>query len=200
MKNVSLAAGLMWLLAGPVVAQECITIDNDLDRLACYDKASGRTPITETVTPNDGKWNVRIERSEFKDTKDVYLSLDSNEPVQCRFGSAETVTLLLRCSENTTSIFFSTPCHVTSGYGGYGNVEYRVDDKPAGKRGFQESTDNRALGLWRGGSSIPFIKKLFGGKELLIRFTPYGESPKTASFAIVGIDDAIKPLREACHW
>jgi hypothetical protein len=30
--------------------------------------------------------------------------------------------------------------------------------------------------------------------------TPYGDSPQTAVFNIKGIETAIGPLAEACHW
>jgi type VI secretion system protein VasI len=194
-------AGLVCLFASPVVAQECGVIDNDLDRLACYDKASGRTPTTEAVTTEVGKWDVSIEKSEFKDTTDVYLQLASNEPIQCgMLGSPAVATLVLRCKENATAIYISTACHFASGFDGYGKVEHRVDDKQSGETEFTASTDNSALGLWQGWRVTSFIKMLLGGNTLLVRFTPYNESPKTAKFNIAGIGEAIVPLREACQW
>ncbi|MDV6329028.1 type VI secretion system-associated protein TagO, partial [Idiomarina sp. Sol25] len=89
---------------------------------------------------------------------------------------------------------------LTSGYGSYGNVEYRVDENRAKTRGFDDSTNNKALGLWRGSQSIPMIKELFSSESLLVRFTPYGESAVSARFPISKIETAIKPLREACNW
>jgi len=89
---------------------------------------------------------------------------------------------------------------MASGHGGYGTVEYRVDDKNAGKREFEASTDNSALGLWSGRKSIPFIKSMLAGKEMIFRFTPFGSSPVTARFEIDGLDEAIKPLRKECGW
>lgn len=180
---------------------ECISIENDLDRLACYDRVAGRTPRTETEKVETGDWLVRTSKSEFEDTTDVYLSVTSNEPASCgHFSAPEKATLMIRCQENTTSLFLVTNCHLTSGHGGYGEIDYRVDNLPAGDRHFEASTDNRALGLWNGGRSIPFIKKLIGADRLLMRFTPFNESPTTVEFKITGLEEAIEPLRKECGW
>ncbi|MDP2495878.1 type VI secretion system-associated protein TagO [Shimia thalassica] len=183
-------------------ASECLAIDNDLDRLACYDRESGRTPVTDVLenTPATGNWNIRTKTSDFKDTTDVYMTVESSEAVSCRsYGNANRITLMVRCLENTTSIFFYGDCHFAD-HNGYDKVEYRIDDNPAGSRRFDSSTDSKALGLWNGGSSIPFVKKLIGADELLLRATPFSESPITMKFNIVGLDEAIKPLRKECGW
>lgn len=182
------------------IAQECATIENDLDRLLCYDKESGRIPSVKVEPVSSGKWTVRSDKSDFKDTIDVVMTVESEGLLNCGHGSRESATLLLRCKENTTSIYIATQCFLASGVGGYGTIEYRVDDKKSKKRDFNASTNNKSLGLWSGGQSIPMIKEMFGGNDILMRFTPYGESPESVKFKITGIDEAIKPLRDACHW
>lgn len=105
---------------------ECPAIENDLDRLACYDKASGRTP-TVTAESAKGSWSVQTKRSEFEDTTDVYMSVQSKAPVACNmFGSHQPASLYLRCQENTTAIYIATNCHLASGFQGYGEVDVRV--------------------------------------------------------------------------
>jgi type VI secretion system protein VasI len=116
------------------------------------------------------------------------------------FGATDEATLYILCMENRTSLFVVTNCHLASGFQGYGDVEYRIDDKPAKTRAFDASTDNTSLGLWSGGASIPVIKELIEGSALLVRFTPFNHSPVTARFSITGLDEAIKPLRTARGW
>jgi type VI secretion system protein VasI len=60
------------------------------------------------------------------------------------------------------------------------------------------SRDHASLGLWNEAASIPLIKSLFGAERLLVRARPYSEDAVTAEFAIGGLEDAAKPLREAC--
>lgn len=190
--------------ANSVVADDlsgCGEISSDLDRLACYDKVSGRTPAAQFQSPA-GKWGVRVDKSQFKDTTDVFMSIASDDPINCgRITGPAYAKLYLRCHENTTAIYISTQCHLTSSrYNDYGKVEVRIDDAPSRIISMDSSTSNDSLGLWSGGQAIPLIKSMIGKDIMLTRFTPYGESPVTARFQISGLEEAIKPLRESCGW
>ncbi|NOX74548.1 MAG: hypothetical protein GXP03_13355 [Alphaproteobacteria bacterium] len=182
-------------------AQECRAINNDLDRLGCYDKESGRTPETTTI-PTTNAWDVSVKKSEMTDDTTVSLMVFAQEPIQCRsYGTGTKPVLVLRCLENRTVVYITTDCHLTSSdYSNYGDVTYRLDETKAITKGFTESTDNKALGLWRGSSAIPFIKAMFSHDQMLTRFTPYSENAVTAKFDIAGLEESIKPLREACNW
>ncbi len=185
-----------------VQANECSLIEDGIERLACFDRQFPR-PQSELVdaTPVNGDWVVSVETSAMTDETNVYLRLESEQPVYCSWSSGNPVTLLLRCRENTTSAIFSTGCHMTSSrYNNYGDVTYRLDDEAPRVKGFTESTNNRSLGLWRGGQAIPFIREMLDNEQLLVRMMPYGESAFEVSFNISGLDEAIQPLRDACGW
>lgn len=186
-------------LGAQAATSACLTIENDLDRLACYDLEAGRTPATQDIQ-TESQWQTRLETSAMTDQTNVYMNLESEEVVNCGWATQK-IVLIVRCRENTTSVIFSTGCHMTSSdYSNYGDVTYRVDDAPAQTTAFRESTNNRSLGLWRGGQAIPFVKALFGKERLIARMTPYGENAFTATFNISGLEDEIGPLREACSW
>ena len=51
----------------------------------------------------------------------------------------------------------------------------------------------------RKGQAIKYIKSLFGGKKLYMRAYSR-DSYVDAEFDITGIENAIKPIREACNW
>lgn len=201
MRTIVTAAAI--LAAGSAMASPdaCIQIENDLDRLACYDKEVGRTPTQERVPTDAGEWSVRKETSKLTDQANVYAAVESEEVINCGWNRGEKIRLFVRCMENSTSLIFQTGCHMTSSeYNDYGDVTYRLDDDKARTVGMQESTNHRSLGLWSGGRSIPVIKQMLGKSQMVVRMTPYGESPFTASFNIAGLDEAIAPLREACGW
>lgn len=196
-------------LCHPVNAAEpasCIRVENDLDRLACYDKAHGRTskfePLKVDATlKTPGEWVATVETSKLTDKTNVFMSVRSKETIRCGFGFNDKISLIIRCQDEKTSLYISTGCHlVSSEYNDYGDVTYRLDKDAAQKRGFSESTNHSALGLWSGGDAIPFIKGMFGKSSLLVKMTPYSESPFTATFDITGLSEVIKPLREACKW
>lgn len=180
----------------------CKTIEDDNLRLACYDLALGVTTTSvESDTSNNYTWRRQVEISELTDEKNVFLSVLSEDEVRDKYGLGSAPAVLnLRCMENTTAIIISFNDHFMSDHAGGGKVQYRLDDTPLATQSFRESNNNKALGLWSGGRSIPFIKKMFGHQQLIVRATPYNESSITVKFPIKGIEGAITDLREACGW
>lgn len=158
-------------------------------------------PPAQKEEDADGDWNVITDKSAMKDTVDVFASLQSENSQLCRsYGSASSLTLWVRCLENTTAVILSGDCHMASGFHGYGEVTYRLDEQKAETRSFDASTDSTALGLWRGGSSIPFAKSLLGKGRLIVRFTPFGLSPAEYTFNLSGVDNAVQQVRQQCGW
>lgn len=182
--------------------EACKTIENDDARLACYDLALGVKSVeTNSTASENSNWNRRIEKSELTDQTNVFLSVRSIDEVRDRYGrEAAPAVLYLRCMENTTAVLLTFNDHFMSDNAGGGRVEYRLDDDPMAKQSFRESNDNMALGLWSGGTSIPFIKKMLGHKQLIVRATPYNESSITVKFPISGIENEITELRKTCGW
>lgn len=163
--------------------------------------AVGASEKPDDPPPPETAWTVNQRKSAMVDTTDVFVTTYSEAPVMCaQYGNSGTLSVILRCMENTTSVIIAGDCHMASGFHGYGEVTYRLDDNKARSRNFDASTDSRALGLWNGGSAIPFIKDMFGKETLLVRFTPFGMSPVDAEFDISGTEDAVKDLRTSCNW
>jgi type VI secretion system protein VasI len=171
------------------------------ERLLCYDaifreKTTSEKPAAQTNT----KWQLSTTKSKIDDSESRTLSIESDDDFAAKYRGREKATLILRCHEHATSLYFIIGEHFLAEIQGYGEITYRVDEKKAVKKSFNVSTDNHALGLWSGGTAIPFVKQMLGGKKLVIRVTPYNESAVTATFDINGIDDVVKPVREGCKW
>lgn len=183
-------------LAAAEDAAKCAKIDNPDDRLNCFD--SLYKEVTEPETK--GAWKSSITTSPLDDTETVVLTLQSDDAIRGAYGNSGPADILIRCKENTTSVFLIFNDHFMSDIQGLGRVDYRIDQqKPSSKR-MNVSTDNKALGLWSGGTSIPWIKDLMSGSKLYVRATPFSESPVEANFTILGLDESIEPLRKACNW
>lgn len=176
--------------------------ENDAgERLLCYDGLFRSEVKNETPTDDKGKWLSQSDTSKLTDSSDHYISLSSSDTIRARFGGGtKTANLTIRCMENTSSAYFVFGDQFLSDIQGYGRITYRIDDKKAETKSFIASTDHKALGLWSGESAIPFIKKLSGAKQMIVRMTPYNESPLTVTFDLRGFDAAIKPVSEACKW
>ena len=151
------------------------------------------------ATNAEAEWRKRVEVSGMTDETNVFLSVESDNLIACGIYRSHRPILVVRCMEDTTALIISTSCFV-SDIQGYGNVLYRLDKDRAVTKKFRASTNNEALGLWRGSRSIPVIKSMLGHKTMLVRFTPFNESPKEVAFNVTGLDSEIGDLREACNW
>lgn len=157
-------------------------------------------PTVEQEAVDTGKWLLLQDISQLDDTKTVSLHLASDNTISGQFGSPGTASIYLRCLENTTSVFLIMNDMFLSDIQGFGTVDFRIDDKKADKLRMLSSTDNKALGLWSGGSAIPFAKRLIAGSKVVFRVTPFNQSPVEVTFDLKGLDEAIKPLQQACNW
>lgn len=209
MLRTFISGGALLLSAGLAVAdtEACLSIADDTERLACFDAALGydggtvaEVEAEEPPNPEDtGAWNVVSETSKMDDSTNVFLTLRTDEQTNCPYKSGAH-TLMIACRENTTALWVSFGGCFMSSIQGKGRVTYRLDSETAQQARFRESNDNSALGLWNGGASIPFIKKLLGHERLLLRATPFSDSTVTGEYSIQGLDTAIAPLRAACNW
>ncbi|MGN7500167.1 type VI secretion system-associated protein TagO [Pseudomonas lactis] len=177
-------------------ADECTSLSDNQKRLACYDMKYKPVETTE----KKGKWVVINEVSKIDDTKSVYLEVSSNEKIIKRSGGSDTATLTIRCRERKTALIITLAGEFLADVGGYGSVTYRIDNLKAKTQSFDASTNNASLGLWSGNESIPVIKSLFDHEVLVVRATPYNQSPETLTFPISELKSVIDPLRKACGW
>ncbi|HRQ63904.1 MAG TPA: type VI secretion system-associated protein TagO [Xanthomonadaceae bacterium] len=193
--------------AGSAAAEEvsrqdlarCAAMGGALMRLACYDelakqaRADGPAVTTETP-PGGGGWTVKEEVSPIDDSRRVILMLHSDEPIRDRFGRPTKVPIVLRCSENQTAAYVAWNSYLGSSAP---NVLTRFDRQPARTVRWSLSTDSRATFVPQ---PVAWIKQLLESEMFLAQVTPYSESPVTAIWTLSGIQEAVKPLREACGW
>ena len=184
----------------------CANEKDDAKRLNCFDKLTEQKNNNTAIYKGElekkeapakitdkGKWYTSIDTSEIDDTKNVILTLSAENAIYSRYRT-ERPTLYLRCAENKTEAYINWNVFLGSDSI---KVLLRYDKEKAKTRRWDTSTDHKSLFV-RG--NIPFIKKLLKHKKLLVKVTPYSESPVTTTFDVRGLKEAIKPLREACHW
>jgi type VI secretion system protein VasI len=122
---------------------------------------SGSSMSRTTVIPPDLKnWIISTEKSKIDDSENVYMYVTSRDAVRDKFERMYFPKLWIACRENTTSLVVNFDGMFMADIQGYGDVIYRIDKQPAGTIAMTESTSSEALGLWSGGGSIPFIKRL----------------------------------------
>lgn len=190
--------------ASPAASQPdpstCTDLTVEKERLACYDGLFMDQIQDATPEGDIGDWRIRTVVSPIDDTSNVFLSLTGRDGIRSRFGQSGEMKLTIACRENTTSLYLHFGGHFMSDHAGAGRVTYRIDTDAAQTKNFTGSTNNEALGLWNGGSSIPFVKALFGAEQLFVQATPYSENAVQDFFDIGGLETAIEPLRASCNW
>ncbi|TBF97416.1 type VI secretion system-associated protein TagO [Rhizobium leguminosarum] len=181
--------GLIATSAHAITGQDCATTPSDSDRLFCYDKIFKPEPAA--VSSAVSKWIVENEKSKMDDSDIFNISVTAD---------TDGALLNIRCEEKVTSLYFTLGGTFMADIENYGRIRYRLDAEKTKSKSFVISTDNEALGLWSGGSAIPFVKQLLGHKTLTAEITGYNESTSTVEFDLTGIDEQIRPLRKQCGW
>jgi type VI secretion system protein VasI len=200
--GVGAALALQILLSASVQAetlQTCAAKPDDV-RLACYDSLAEAAVSTVAVIPTKSEWSVQTDTSPVDDSKNVFLQVTGTNGITDQYGRKAQITLTLACRENVTAAILNFGGLFMSDLQGAGEVTYRVDTSPAKTKSFGESNNHEALGLWNGGTSIPWIKSLFGGTKMYVEATPYSENAVSDFLPIAGLEEAIGPLRDACGW
>jgi type VI secretion system protein VasI len=141
-------------------------------------------------------WLVREESDEITDQPNVYLMAASLDPVSLGFGQTDYPTMVIRCQRNTTSVYVV--------FGSYEvndtmSVNWRIDDEQAREERWNVSSDRKAVGLWRGGDAIPFLRKLLEGNMLKMRFQGRSDS-YLVSYPIAQLRPHLEKVSKACNW
>ncbi|EER5318489.1 type VI secretion protein, partial [Escherichia coli] len=118
--------------------------ENDKEaRLNCYDKLFPQNEAVQSESQLEkatdaGKWHTSITTSPIDDSKNVILSLESDDYIRTPFGEAVTPTLFIACREKKTEVFLSWDVYLgleqTS-------MLYRLDKQKAVERNWLISTD-----------------------------------------------------------
>lgn len=109
----------------------------------------------------------------------------------------ETAILGAYCANNSTvvnieskQVFFGSSGPV---------IRYRLDDGPVQMANWDVCRDSRCVGLWRG-QGIPFLKSLFGKKELKVVVELHFSAPLNGTFHVEGAEAALEEVGQACGW
>jgi type VI secretion system protein VasI len=202
-KRAFLGLFAFFVLSSPAIADisskeyaKCTTIEGDLARLNCFDNLAKEKKLNgpqaqATTVKGKGMWSVRVDKNPVDDSKKVTLVLDAKSG---KSNWGKSVFLVIRCKSNKTEMYINWQDYL----GSEAHVLTRIGSKKAKTKEWGLSTDSKATFHPRG--TIGFIKEMMTANKLLAQVTPYNDNPITAIFDTKGLINAIKPLRETCHW
>lgn len=180
----------------PLEYAKCSSKKDDLARLDCFDrldnnKKSNDHQVQKTALKDKGKWTIRVKKNPIDDSKTVDIMLDADSG-KSSYGKG--VSLVVRCKSNKTEFYINWNDYL----GSEAYVLTRIGNKKSKTKQWELSTDSKAT--FHPKETISFLKKMMNSDKFLAQVTPYNESPVTAIFSTRGMMEAIKPLRETCHW
>ena len=157
---------------------------------ADIDRSFGVTsPPSSPTTPADSPgWKLRTDTSPIDDSKSYFLSRDAEEPIGSGFMRS-TPTLIIRHKEGDLEVYITFGKYLGSDKS---TVTVRLGSSPATQSEWGLSTDGRAI--FYPGDDASFVRQLMANDRLVVRLTPFGESPVTATFILDGLREAIQPM------
>ncbi len=146
-----------------------------------------------SLAADQGRWSVETRISPMDDSKNVILSLPSDNWIKDKSGKKIPI-LILRCKEKATQAYI-----VFDLYLGDRPIKLliRMDKEKAYQETWNLSTNHLAAFAPDGQR---FIKELLKHQKLLVQVAPEGQNPVIVTFQLRGLPEAVKPLRESCGW
>ena len=170
-------------------------------RVAGYIKRADVSPLyrgdpTPTFIPT-GNWITTFEKSSFDDSQTVILRLKANSLITGWVTDATIPVLYVRCKEKKAEAYINVGMQQDVEHGLYNQstVRIRFDSQEASSLIAKHSTDGEALFFQ---DSQTIIDQMLQYEMMVFGFTPFNSNPVETSFNLRGLNEAIKPLQEAC--
>lgn len=169
---------------------------------AVGDAKPQQSAADSSETNNDLKWDHREETSGLDRSKTEVTSIVAVKGYVGnlnRAGLRRNPVLVIRCREHKTNVYVSFDTSV-AGSSGDVPVQYRIGDQPVVKASWASSQDHNGYGVWSSAPAIKLIKSMLSSDEFFVRADVRIMGSSEALFKLKGIEDAVKPVREACDW
>ena len=154
---------------------------------------------SDTVVPDDKKslWVLNIEEDPIDSSKLVYLYLESESKRSIFRGDP---VFIARCKNNTTEVYINWQERLIGFLDDSSEHEIssRIGKQKATTFNWSLSTNSKATFHPK---PISYLKSMMTADKFAARTKVYSEDKTvTAVWNTTGMEDAIKPLREACGW
>jgi len=173
-------SGLLFVSAmAPVFAQApqaCAAIDNDGERLACYDAVfRGGDP-----------------------SADMSVVFTSEQMIPARPSGRDHATITVSCTAGTLNIAFGFAGNTLSALGNDAGITLQFDLQAARSRTLPVNAENTALVINNTADASAFLDMLQGATNLTVRVTPVNSRSLSVRFRLDVIRAEVAPVRDAC--
>ena len=169
-------------------------IENSVQRLEAYDavaKKHGLAPHSKVKKEEKGNWRITTDTSPIDDSKSVFCFLDADASVQVGYDTIKP-TLIIRYKEGELDGYITYDTFLGSNTI---SVTLRFGRDSAEQATWGISTNHKSAFIR--GDIEHFVDRLERADSLIVRLTPYSESPVTVSFSPHGIGKVKEAIRNA---
>lgn len=168
-------------------------LESDSDRLEAYDEYVDELVETqaaaETAARTDtGDWTVERSADPMSDATQVLFLLMADEGGS-RYGRDP--ALVVRQNGNTLEVYISWNEYLSDDRQ---RVTHRIDDESPVTLRWSVSTSNNAT--FYPSNDVQLVRKLLRANTLVVRTTPYNESPMTVTFDVRGFEAAAREFED----
>ncbi|WP_297108171.1 hypothetical protein [uncultured Devosia sp.] len=167
-------------LAGPSQAQsgaQCAPIDNDAERLVCYDeifRPGGIVPEATSVT------------------------LQSEQLIPARPSGRAPATITVFCEADVLKVAFGFAGNSMSALGSDTGITLQYDLQRARSSTLPVNEDNTAILIDNTRDARSFLDGLIGATNLTVRVTPATTRSLSVRFRVADFADEVAPVMAAC--
>lgn len=156
--------------------EQCVAIEDDGERLACYDAI-----FRDAATLPEGAVVAQSERL-----------------IPARPTGREPATLSIACDAGNVVVSFGFAGQLVSNTGDIAPLTYQVDAGGTTVRTLRASADNTLLSFDSARDTEAFLDTLVGGNNLKVRVTPVRQRSITVDFRLPAIAEDLAALRAGC--
>ena len=176
-----LALPVLLGLAAPAVAQtgaQCAAIDNDAERLICYDDVFRSDNPVEAVGES--------------------VTLQSEQLIPARPSGRAPATITVFCEADILKVAFGFAGNSMSALGSDTGITLQYDLQRARSSTLPVNQDNTAILIDNTRDARTFLDGLIGATNLTVRVTPATTRSLSVRFRVADFADEVAPVIAAC--
>jgi hypothetical protein len=144
-----------------------------------------------------GEWVFKRNQSDFDRSETIAVTRDANRASNSKWSYIDSALLTIRCKKNELSILIVFPSSIA--VGNFVDIGVRVGDAAPRFVKTDLSDNQKATGWWDTKSSAPVLDEMEKSADIAFQIKTPSFGTFEALFALDGLADAVKPVREACR-
>ena len=178
--------GVVWAQSLDQQVSDCAAIENDVQRLTCYDTAAA------TLGDMTSNWTFETEVNPVTDE----TTATATQLVPSQSGDGEKA-LFVRCTGETLELIASWDKYL--GDGERMEVTHRLDRREPVTRNWSMAKNGMAL-FYPEARVTEFLPSLFDASSLSLQTTPEDEAAQAITFELEGLEGRVEQMRAVCDF